>query len=79
MKYFLFTLMISVGCFIHTLLFSSKKYLALVALAVIIRPTAVIVWFPLLLYHFWQEDNKLRLITHHYIPTGFVLSASSPL
>lgn len=49
---------------------SSKKYLALVALAVIIRPTAVIVWFPLLVYHFWQEDNKLRLITHNYIPTG---------
>lgn len=49
------------------------------ALAVIIRPTAVIVWFPLLMYHFWQEDNKLRLITHDYIPTGFVLSAASPL
>ncbi|XP_040890506.1 GPI mannosyltransferase 3 [Toxotes jaculatrix] len=49
---------------------SSKKYLSLVALAVIVRPTALIVWFPLLLYHFWQEDNKLRLITHNYIPIG---------
>lgn len=56
---------------------SSKKYLALVALAVIIRPTAVIVWFPLLLYHFWQEDNKLRLITHNYIPIGTLALVTS--
>ncbi|XP_070762231.1 GPI mannosyltransferase 3 isoform X2 [Enoplosus armatus] len=51
---------------------SSKKYLSLVALAVIVRPTALIVWFPLLMYHFWQEDNKLRLITHNFIPIGAV-------
>ncbi|KAM9861354.1 GPI mannosyltransferase 3 [Aulostomus maculatus] len=49
---------------------SSKKYLALVALAVVVRPTALIVWLPLLMYHFWQEDNKLRLIAHDYIPIG---------
>ncbi|XP_008335169.1 GPI mannosyltransferase 3 [Cynoglossus semilaevis] len=49
---------------------SSKKYLALVAMAVIFRPTALIVWFPLLMYHFWKEDNKQRLITHSYIPLG---------
>ncbi|XP_028429109.1 GPI alpha-1,2-mannosyltransferase 3 [Perca flavescens] len=49
---------------------SSKIYLTLVALAVIVRPTALIVWFPLLMYHFWQEDNKLRLITHNVIPIG---------
>lgn len=48
----------------------SKKYLTLVALAAILRPTALIVWFPLLMYHFWREDNKLRLITHDYIPIG---------
>ncbi|XP_034536330.1 GPI mannosyltransferase 3 [Notolabrus celidotus] len=51
---------------------SSKKYLTLVALAVIIRPTALIVWFPLLMYHFCQEEDKLRLITHNYIPLGAV-------
>ncbi|KAA8595598.1 hypothetical protein FQN60_010889 [Etheostoma spectabile] len=49
---------------------SSKIYLTLVALAVIVRPTALIVWFPLLMYHFWQEDNKLRLITYNFIPIG---------
>ncbi|AWP01624.1 putative GPI mannosyltransferase 3 [Scophthalmus maximus] len=49
---------------------SSKKYLTLVALAVVVRPTALIVWFPLLMYHFWQDDDKLRLITHNYIPIG---------
>lgn len=48
----------------------SKKYLTLVALAAIVRPTALIVWFPLLMYHFWMDDNKLRLITHSYIPIG---------
>lgn len=52
------------------LLIFSKKYLTLVALAVIIRPTALIVWFPLLLSHFWQEDDKLRLITHDFLPVG---------
>ncbi|KAF6722580.1 GPI mannosyltransferase 3 [Oryzias melastigma] len=49
---------------------SSKKYLALVSLAVIVRPTALIVWFPLLMHHFWQEEHKLRLVTHNYIPIG---------
>ncbi|XP_041794364.1 GPI mannosyltransferase 3 [Chelmon rostratus] len=51
---------------------NSKKYLTLVALAVIVRPTALIVWFPLLIYHFWREDNKLSLITHTFIPIGAV-------
>uniref|UniRef100_A0A3B4Y1X7 Mannosyltransferase n=1 Tax=Seriola lalandi dorsalis TaxID=1841481 RepID=A0A3B4Y1X7_SERLL len=58
---------------------SSKKYLILVALAVVVRPTALIVWFPLLMYHFWQEDDKLRLITHNCLPIGFVLLISYPL
>ncbi|XP_061737648.1 GPI mannosyltransferase 3 isoform X1 [Nerophis ophidion] len=49
---------------------SSKTYLTLVALAIIVRPTALIVWVPLLIYHFWQEENKLRLIAHDYIPIG---------
>ncbi|KAJ7986150.1 hypothetical protein DPEC_G00347800 [Dallia pectoralis] len=49
---------------------SSTKYLTLVALAVICRPTAMIVWFPLLLCHFWQDNNKLKLITHRCLPIG---------
>lgn len=53
--------------------------MTLVALAVIVRPTALIVWFPLLMYHFWQEDNKLRLITHNFIPIGLVLLISPQL
>lgn len=57
----------------------SKKYLALVAMAVIFRPTALIVWFPLLMYHFWKEDNKQRLITHSYIPLGCVHYQPDPL
>lgn len=51
---------------------SSGKYLTLVALAVLVRPTAAIVWFPLVIYHFWQEDNKLKLITHYFAPTGIL-------
>lgn len=56
---------------------SSKKYLTLVALAVIVRPTALIVWLPLLMYHFWREDDKIRLITHKFIPIGAVTVAVS--
>lgn len=53
--------------------FSSKTYLSLVALAVVIRPTALIVWVPLLVYHFWKEDDKLRLVTREILPIGFIL------
>ncbi|XP_061612458.1 GPI mannosyltransferase 3-like isoform X2 [Phyllopteryx taeniolatus] len=49
---------------------SSKKYLSLVAFAIIVRPTALIVWLPLLIHHFWQDENKLRLVVHDYIPIG---------
>nr|XP_061796395.1 GPI mannosyltransferase 3-like isoform X1 [Nerophis lumbriciformis] len=49
---------------------SSKKYLSLVALAIIFRPTALIVWLPLLIYHFWHDESKLRLVVHDYIPIG---------
>lgn len=57
----------------------SQKYLSLVALAVVVRPTALIVWFPLLIYHFWKEENKLRLITHSYIPIGTLALVVSTL
>ncbi|XP_061132290.1 GPI mannosyltransferase 3 [Syngnathus typhle] len=49
---------------------SSKKYLSLVALAIIVRTTALIVWLPLVAYHFWQDKNKLKLMVHDYIPIG---------
>ncbi|CAB1339388.1 unnamed protein product [Coregonus sp. 'balchen'] len=58
---------------------NSTKYLILVALAVIVRPTALIVWLPLLVYHFWQEDNKLKLITHHCLPIGALTLGISTL
>uniref|UniRef100_A0A4X1TEU1 Mannosyltransferase n=1 Tax=Sus scrofa TaxID=9823 RepID=A0A4X1TEU1_PIG len=51
---------------------NSVKYSSLVALAVIIRPTAVIPWIPLLFRHFWQEQKKLDLILHKFLPVGFV-------
>ncbi|KAK7913076.1 hypothetical protein WMY93_013287 [Mugilogobius chulae] len=49
---------------------SSWKYLTLVALAILVRPTALIIWFPLIIYHFWQEENKLGLIIHRYAFIG---------
>ncbi|XP_023851325.1 GPI mannosyltransferase 3 isoform X3 [Salvelinus sp. IW2-2015] len=58
---------------------SSTKYLILVALAVIVRPTALIVWLPLLVFHFWQEDNKLKLITHLCLPIGALTLGISTL
>lgn len=53
---------------------SSSKYLALVALAIVIRPTAVIPWMPLVFSHFLQEKRKADLILHNCIPVGYVLS-----
>ncbi|XP_073851948.1 GPI mannosyltransferase 3 isoform X4 [Macaca fascicularis] len=49
---------------------NSVKYSSLVALAFIIRPTAVIPWTPLLFRHFCQEPRKLDLILHHFLPVG---------
>lgn len=57
---------------IHWFVFPSKKYVALVSLAIIVRPTALIVWLPLLIYHFWKEDDKLKLVTHTFFPIGLV-------
>ena len=51
-------------------LFFSKKYLTLVAMAIVIRPTALIVWLPLLASHFHREEGRLRLITHRCLPIG---------
>ncbi|XP_073159909.1 GPI mannosyltransferase 3 isoform X2 [Lepidochelys kempii] len=52
---------------------SSCKYLTLVTLAFIIRPTAVIPWIPLVLRHFWQEQKKADLVLYSYIPVGLVI------
>lgn len=65
--------------FYGLLFFPSKKYISLVSLAIIVRPTALIVWLPLLMYHFWKEDDKLKLITHKFLPIGFVNLLSHPL
>ncbi|KAG9352203.1 hypothetical protein JZ751_020616 [Albula glossodonta] len=59
--------------------YSSSKYLTLVALAILVRPTALIVWLPLLGWHFWQEGDKLKLLTHHAFPIGVITLGSSTL
>ncbi|XP_056671640.1 GPI mannosyltransferase 3 [Monodelphis domestica] len=51
---------------------NSFMYSSLVALAFIIRPTAVIPWIPLLFRHFWQEQKKLDLVLQHFLPVGLV-------
>ncbi|XP_054858930.1 GPI mannosyltransferase 3 isoform X2 [Eublepharis macularius] len=51
---------------------SRLKYLALVALACFIRPTAVIPWTPLLLHQFWKEPQKQQLVLHSYLPVGLI-------
>ncbi|XP_056121925.1 GPI mannosyltransferase 3 [Rhinichthys klamathensis goyatoka] len=58
---------------------NSWKYLCLVSLAVVIRPTALIVWLPLLFYHFCGEQNKLKLITQQCIPIAALALAVSTL
>lgn len=49
---------------------SSRCYLALVALACIVRPTAAIPWAPLLLWHFGKESNKRRFLWDACLPVG---------
>lgn len=56
---------------------NSTKYLFFVALAFLVRPTAIILWVPLLLYHFSKEQKKLDLIIHQCLPVGlFTLGGS---
>ncbi|XP_039246023.1 GPI mannosyltransferase 3 isoform X1 [Pipra filicauda] len=56
---------------------NSCKYLALVALAIVIRPTAVIPWMPLVFSHFLQEQRKGDLILKNCIPVGLVTVGTS--
>ncbi|XP_075431855.1 GPI alpha-1,2-mannosyltransferase 3 [Ascaphus truei] len=56
---------------------NSTKYLIFVALAFLIRPTAVILWVPLVLYHFVKEQKKVDLVLQQYVPLGlFTLGLS---
>ncbi|XP_053479707.1 GPI mannosyltransferase 3 [Ictalurus furcatus] len=57
----------------------SWKYLSLVSLAVVVRPTALIVWLPLLLHHLWREENKLKLVTQQGLPVAAVALTLSTL
>ncbi|KAM8972263.1 GPI alpha-1,2-mannosyltransferase 3 [Pelodytes ibericus] len=50
---------------------NSTRYLIFVALAFIIRPTAIIVWVPLVFCHFLKEQKKFDLLVHHCLPVGF--------
>ncbi|KAA0715260.1 GPI mannosyltransferase 3 [Triplophysa tibetana] len=58
---------------------NSWKYLCLVSLAVVVRPTALIVWIPLLFCHLCGEQNKLRLITQQCFPIAALTLAISTL
>ncbi|EDL84114.1 phosphatidylinositol glycan, class B (predicted), isoform CRA_c [Rattus norvegicus] len=51
---------------------NSVKYSLLVALACVVRPTALIPWVPLLFRHLYQEQRKLHLTLHHFLPVGFI-------
>nr|XP_028562725.1 GPI mannosyltransferase 3 isoform X4 [Podarcis muralis]XP_028562726.1 GPI mannosyltransferase 3 isoform X4 [Podarcis muralis] len=56
---------------------SSIPYLTLVALSFVIRPTALILWVPLLLRHFWKEPQKRHLVLHSCLPVGLIILGSS--
>uniref|UniRef100_A0A6I8QXS2 Mannosyltransferase n=1 Tax=Xenopus tropicalis TaxID=8364 RepID=A0A6I8QXS2_XENTR len=56
---------------------NSTKYLICVALAFLIRPTAVILWVPLLFYHFAKEKKKADLVVNQYLPVGILTLATS--
>ncbi|XP_077988945.1 GPI alpha-1,2-mannosyltransferase 3-like isoform X2 [Glandiceps talaboti] len=57
--------------------FPNWIYLSIAALAIIIRPTAAIVWFPLCLWHFSRAESKLRLIFLGVLPVGICATAWS--
>ncbi|XP_062998904.1 GPI mannosyltransferase 3 [Elgaria multicarinata webbii] len=52
---------------------SSLPYLSLAALALMIRPTAALLWTPLLLRHFWKEPKKRQLVLYRCIPVGLIV------
>ncbi|XP_077173721.1 GPI alpha-1,2-mannosyltransferase 3 isoform X2 [Paroedura picta] len=56
---------------------SRLKYLALVALACLVRPTALIPWMPLMLHQLWKEPRKQHLLLHTYLPVGLVTLGGS--
>ncbi|XP_060116088.1 GPI mannosyltransferase 3 [Heteronotia binoei] len=56
---------------------SRGKCLALVALACLVRPTALLPWTPLLLHHFWQEPQKQHLLLHTCLPLGLAAFGGS--
>ncbi|KAM4037840.1 GPI mannosyltransferase 3 isoform 2-T2 [Anomaloglossus baeobatrachus] len=58
---------------------NSTKYLFIVALAFLVRPTALILWVPLLLYHFSKEQKKLDLIIYQCFPVGLLTFGGSIL
>ncbi|XP_040535911.1 GPI mannosyltransferase 3 isoform X2 [Gallus gallus] len=56
---------------------SRWKYLNLIALAIVVRPTAAIPWIPLVFSHFLQEQKKADLILYNCIPIGLVTLGTS--
>ncbi|XP_072038119.1 GPI mannosyltransferase 3-like [Amphiura filiformis] len=50
----------------------TKLYLFYASLACIMRPTAGIVWLPLMLWHLFRTNNKVMTIIKDYIPIGLL-------
>ncbi|XP_063243404.1 GPI mannosyltransferase 3 [Bacillus rossius redtenbacheri] len=46
-------------------------------LACVVRPTALVYWAPLFLYHLHASQNTVQLCLLHYLPTGMVLATVS--
>jgi len=49
------------------------KYITLVALAVVVRPTAAIVWLPLVMWHMWMYRSSFWKLTKMFAERGYVL------
>ncbi|XP_063782199.1 GPI mannosyltransferase 3 [Pseudophryne corroboree] len=56
---------------------NSVRYILFVALAFLVRPTAIILWIPLLFYHFFKEQKKFDLIVQQCIPVGLFTFGTS--
>ncbi|KAK2191499.1 hypothetical protein NP493_49g03045 [Ridgeia piscesae] len=55
------------------------KYITLVALAIVVRPTAAIVWLPLVMWHMWMYRSSFWKLTKMFAERGFVVLFLSSL
>ncbi|KAG5881606.1 hypothetical protein JTB14_030303 [Gonioctena quinquepunctata] len=85
------TLINSLECALSTIAFSmfpwpgkgieeNSKFIWIVSLLFVIRPTSAIIWFPICIYHLMiQKKSWIRVIIEQYLPIGIIVLSFSIL